>query len=119
MHREIDIPNSFYMTKLPRIIDQRQTDYPLDHDIEVLKQRFKQLGRHDILLMIELIIACGLRIGMLKYMTINPTTLKYTSISKGPQKDGKVTRKQYDQIQVTNLLDTVSKGCLKGSFPVK
>ena len=115
VHREIDIPNPFYMTKLPRIIDQRQTDYPLDHDIEVLKQRFKQLGRHDILLMIELIVAYGWRIGMFKHMTINPATLKYASISKGTQKEGKVTRKQYDQIQATNLLN-IPESTLRQTF---
>ena len=98
--------NPFLLTKLPRINDYYQKDWVLDHDLQTLLKHFKDIKRLDLYALTYLRSKYGWRIGILTNLEINPTTLRYTSTSKGSQKEGKLTRQDYQLILDSNILNT-------------
>ena len=104
-HPELQAINPFLMTKLPRIIDRYQKDWVTKHDVATLKRHFKAINRLDLYAVTHLIDKYGWRAGILTSMKITPTTLKYTSTSKGSQKEGKLTKADYQLILDSNILN--------------
>jgi len=54
--------NIFHGRKLPRIVDTQKKDYLTSTDVTVIKNKFKELGRRDLLTMTELLTKYGFRI---------------------------------------------------------
>jgi len=106
LHPNLTHTNPFYSLRLPRIIDTYQKDWVTSADIETLKSHFKSINRLDLYALTHLLSKYGWRIGVLQTLNVNPTTLRYTAVSKGAQLQGKLTKTDYELLTTSNLLNT-------------
>ena len=105
-HPDVFTVNVFYKRKLPKDIDTLPKDFLTDTDLKIIKQEFRRLERDDILTMINLITKYGWRIGLFQHLRINKNNNTWTSVSKGEQKQGTLTKTEVKNIIDSNLLNT-------------
>jgi hypothetical protein len=95
--------NPFHKIKLPKIKLERREDIVLEDDIEVVKDKFKSIGREDIVCVIDIFCHYGYRVGIFEKMKIDKEG-NFTSVSKEQNIRGKFTEDEAKRIRETGLL---------------
>ena len=103
-HPDVFTVNIFHGRRLPPIVDKFKKDLVTDQDLSVIKLAFKNLGRLDMIVVINLLDKYGFSSGIFEKMQIDETTNKWTSVSKGKSKSGAFTKKEVQQILAQNIL---------------
>ena len=96
--------NIFHNRKLPPISDRFKKDYVTDNDIIVIKEHLRFLERFDVIVVVDLLLKYGFRIGVFQNMEINSDNT-WESVSKGEQKQGKFTKREVQQIKEYNIFE--------------
>jgi integrase len=96
--------NVFHKLRLPKIRLERRQDKVKDSDIKALKEKFKSIGRNDIICAIDIFCRYGYRLGIFEQMKLAKDG-SFTAVSKGHDISGKFTKKETERIFETKLLE--------------
>jgi integrase len=96
--------NVFHKLKLPKVKLERRQDKIRESDIKVLKEKFKNIGRNDIVCAIDIFYRYGYRLGIFEEMKLNKDG-NWTAVSKGHDMKGKFTKRETERIFATKLLE--------------
>jgi integrase len=96
--------NVFHKLRLPKIRLERRQDKIKENDIRVLKEKFKSIGRNDIVCAIDIFYRYGYRLGIFEQMKLDKDG-NWTAVSKGHDMKGKFTKRETERIFQTKLLE--------------